>query len=156
MDASPTAIECFTRNPEFDARRCFAFVADLGTCEGPLRKEAISARERRRRRINRRPSGGVFLLRADPDAFGRVARECARVLKRGGLVLFRDYSKDDVKANAEGVEGSSTRMSFEPGEKIDDAAFVRGDGTLPADERFVTRAFEDAGLVGDASACRTR
>ena len=77
-------------------------------------------------------------------------RECARVLKRGGLVLFRDYSKDDVKANAEGVEGSSTRMSFEPGEKIDDAAFVRGDGTLAvyADERFVTRAFEDAGLGG--------
>ena len=23
---------------------------------------------------------------------------------RGGLVLFRDYSKDDVKANAEGVD----------------------------------------------------
>ena len=70
--------------------------------------------------------------------------------------MFRDYSKDDVKANAEGVEGSSTphptprRMSFEPGEKIDDAAFVRGDGTLAvyADERFVTHAFEDAGLVG--------
>ena len=150
VDASPTAIECFTRNPEFDARRCFAFVADLGTCEGPLRKEAIGPENGVDDASIDAVTGVFFFSALDPDAFGRVARECARVLKRGGLVLFRDYSKDDVKANAEGVEGSSTRMSFEPGEKIDDAAFVRGDGTLAvyADERFVTRAFEDAGLVG--------
>ena len=156
VDASPTAIECFTRNPEFDARRCFAFVADLGTCEGPLRKEAIGPENGVDDASIDAVTGVFFFSALDPDAFGRVARECARVLKRGGLVLFRDYSKDDVKANAEGVEGSSTphptprRMSFEPGEKIDDAAFVRGDGTLAvyADERFVTHAFEDAGLVG--------
>ena len=156
VDASPTAIACLKQNPEFDARRCVAFVADLGNVEGPLTERAIGLAHAIDDASIDAVTGVFFFSALDPDAFGRVARECARVLKRGGLVLFRDYSKDDVKANAEGVEGSSThhptprRMSFEPGEKIDDAAFVRGDGTLAvyADERFVTHAFEDAGLVG--------
>ena len=152
VDGSPTAIEVLRSNPEFDARRCVAFVADLGNREGPLTKEAIGSKNGLDDASVDVVTGGFFFSALDADAFSRVARECARVLKRGGLVLFRDYSKDDVKGRARGISSdrSATTMSFEPGERIDEDAFVRGDGTLAvyADEAEVTRAFEDAGLVG--------
>ena len=158
VDASPTAIACLKQNPEFDARRCVAFVADLGNVEGPLTERAIGLAHAIDDASIDAVTGVFFFSALDADAFARVARECARVLRRGGLVLFRDYSKDDVKGNVSGVpvarkgEGTDVTetVSFAPGEKIDDASFVRGDGTLAvfADEAAVTRAFEDAGLVG--------
>ena len=85
----------------------------------------------------------VFFLSAlDSDAFNRVATECARVLKPGGVLLFRDYAKDDEKNN--------TKSNFAPGTKIDTQSFVRGDGTLAVftDEAFVKSAFSKVGLIG--------
>ena len=89
-DCSPTAIAALTSNPEYDPRRCDAFVADLSGGEAPLRNkigdESIDA-----------VTGVFFFSALDEEAFARVARECHRVLRPGGVVLFRDYADDDVK-----------------------------------------------------------
>ena len=145
VDCSPTAIMCFTNDEEFDQRRCRAFCADLGNAEGPLTKEKVGAERFVANESVDAVTGVFFFSALDADAFARVARECARVLKKNGLVLFRDYSKEDVK----GTDDTSTE-NFAPGQKIDEDAYVRGDGTLAVffDEQFVTRVFEDAGFVG--------
>ena len=145
VDCSPTAIMCFTNDEEFDRRRCRAFCADLGNTEGPLTKEKVGAERFVANESVDAVTGVFFFSALDADAFARVARECARVLKKNGLVLFRDYSKEDVK----GTDDTSTE-NFAPGQKIDEDAYVRGDGTLAVffDEQFVTRVFEDAGFVG--------
>jgi methyltransferase-like protein 6 len=144
VDCSPTAIAFLKANQEFDARRCRAFCADLGNVEGPLTKEAVGSERFVEDESIDAVTGVFFFSALDADAFARVARECARVLKKNGLVLFRDYSKEDVK----GTDGPST--DFAPGQKVDEDAYVRGDGTLAVffDEAFVTRVFQDAGFVG--------
>ena len=81
-DCSPTAIHALRANPEFDPRRCEALCVDLGAGERPLegavRDASVDA-----------VTGVFFFSALDADAFARVARECARVLKPGGAVLFR-------------------------------------------------------------------
>lgn len=152
-DCSPTAVDALRANPEHDPRRLNAFVADLADGEGPLVGKIGDA--------SVDAVTGVFFFSAlDPPAFARVARECARVLRPGGAVLFRDYAVDDVKnTRGEGdgeVTGSNPRAggespSFAPGERVREDVFVRGDGTLAvfADEAAVERAFADAGLIGE-------
>jgi methyltransferase-like protein 6 len=149
VDCSPTAIECLTRNEEFDERRCRAFCADLGNTEGPLTKEKVGAERFVANESVDAVTGVFFFSALDADAFARVARECARVLKKNGLVLFRDYSKEDVKGT-DTDDRAGDEINFAPGQKIDEDAYVRGDGTLAVffDEQFVTRVFEDAGFVG--------
>ena len=152
-DCSPTAIHALRANPEFDPRRCEALCVDLGAGERPLegavRDASVDA-----------VTGVFFFSALDADAFARVARECARVLKPGGAVLFRDYAADDVKNRRPGtgeeedpgeenprpgvVGGASPSRggspspgsdggasSFAPGERLGDGdAHVRADGTL--------------------------
>ena len=152
-DCSPTAIHALRANPEFDPRRCEALCVDLGAGERPLegavRDASVDA-----------VTGVFFFSALDADAFARVARECARVLKPGGAVLFRDYAADDVKNRRPttgeeedpgeenprpGVVGGASpsrggspspgsdggASSFAPGERLGDGdAHVRADGTL--------------------------
>ena len=105
-DCSPTAIHALRANPEFDPRRCEALCVDLGAGERPLegavRDASVDA-----------VTGVFFFSALDADAFARVARECARVLKPGGAVLFRDYAADDVKNRRPGTTGEEE----DPGEE---------------------------------------
>ena len=83
-----------------------------------------------------RGSSWEMSLRADNAMFV----SSARVLKKRGVLLFRDYAKADVKNNG----------SFSPGQEIDPSVFVRPDGTLAAfvDEAFVASTFANIALVG--------
>lgn len=98
-DCSPTAITALVSNPEYDLRRCCAFVADLAG-DHPLRQriadDSVDA-----------VTGVFFFSALDDAAFARVARECVRVLRPGGVVLFRDYAADDVKNKTGGGGGGS-------------------------------------------------
>ena len=146
-DCSETAIANLRASPEFDPKRCDAFVADLAADDSPLAEkigdgtcDAVT---------------GVFFFSAlDSRTFGHVAAECWRVLKPGGSVLFRDYGLDDVK-NAGGTKGATRGeirgAEFEPGRQIEDATYVRPDGTLAVflDEARVEGVFGKVGLEGE-------
>ena len=61
----------------------------------------------------------VFVLSAiHPDKHKQVMHNLARVLKPGGVLLFRDYALYDM-----------TMIRFSPGSKICDRLYVRQDGT---------------------------
>ena len=204
-DCSPTAIAALQANPEHDPRRCNAFVADLSSGDHPLKDHIPDA--------SIDAVTGVFFFSAlDAAAFARVARECERVLRPGGVVLFRDYSADDVKNGGGGGGGaisggvsegdisegdgggngggnggsgsgsgggggggsgggetvmgeekmavssevsdspsSSAPMTFEPGAKVAQDTYVRGDGTLAVftDGAAVETIFRGVGLEGE-------
>tara|TARA_B100001142_G_C14143163_1_gene581473 strand:+ start:99 stop:860 length:762 start_codon:yes stop_codon:yes gene_type:complete len=165
-DCSPTAIASLVANPEYDARRCHAFVADLSEGDAPLRGVIGDA--------SVDAVTGVFFFSAlDAATFRRVVGECRRALKPGGVVLFRDYSVDDVKnggrargtrgkggkggtrgggeGEGEGGDGDAGGLDLTPGENIGGDAWVRPDGTLAVftDETAVTEAFHSAGFTGE-------
>lgn len=142
VDCSQTAIDALKVNPEFDDRRCSALVAELGSIDAPLSVVALGTEHGIADNSIDAVTCVFFLSALDSDAFNRVATECARVLKPGGVLLFRDYAKDDEKNN--------TKSDFAPGTKIDTQSFVRGDGTLAVftDEAFVKSAFSKVGLIG--------
>lgn len=144
VDCSPTAISALTQNPEFDGRRCRAFVADVAG-SNPCGNGALSvAQIGSENGIADESIDAVtcvfFFSALDENAFARVAIECARVLKKRGVLLFRDYAKADVKNNG----------SFSPGQELDPSVFVRPDGTLAVfvDEAFVASTFANVALVG--------
>ena len=143
-DCSETAVANLMASPEYDERRCDAFVADLAAGASPLSHRIADG-------TCDAVTGVFFFSALDAKTFGAVAAECERVLKPGGCVLFRDYCLDDVKnKNGEGSGDESDGRRFEPGEKIGDGTYVRPDGTLAVflDEARVEASFREAGLNG--------
>lgn len=150
VDCSATAVAALTRNPEFDPRRCKAFCADLGSLDAPLSESNIGEANGIADQTIDAVTGVFFFSALDASGFTRVVNECARVLKPGGVVLFRDYAEDDVKNNDNDAHSRTGALAFQPGEKIDDATYVRGDGTLAifTDEETVAKKFQSAGFRG--------
>ena len=91
------------RNPEHDSRRLNAFVADLAVkgVANPDRPREIDGAHQ-----SDAVTGVFFFSGAGPRRVrSRRQGVRARASKKGGAVFFRDYAVDDVKNNAEGVEG---------------------------------------------------
>ncbi|KAI8899066.1 S-adenosyl-L-methionine-dependent methyltransferase [Globomyces pollinis-pini] len=109
-DFSEKAIELVTTNTEYDTNRCHGFVCDLTTTdilkvipENSL--DLISA---------------VFCLSAIPPQKLHICIEnIQKLLKPGGIFLFRDYGLYDA-----------AQLRFKPENKIDDMFYIRTDGTF--------------------------
>ncbi|XP_026323847.1 methyltransferase-like protein 6 isoform X2 [Hyposmocoma kahamanoa] len=108
-DFSPRAIEFVKSNPLYDENKMKAFRADLTTDdlfenveEGSVDLASL-----------------IFVLSAiSPSAWAHVASVAFRVLKPGGMLLFRDYGRYDM-----------AQLRFKPGHKIAENYYMRQDGT---------------------------
>lgn len=109
VDFSPRAIEIVQQNPLYSAEHMSAFASDITTPDifEQIQPESVDIVTL------------VFVLSAiHPDKFEVVATNLNRLLKPGGVVLFRDYGLYDM-----------AQLRFKAGSKIDDKLYVRQDGT---------------------------
>lgn len=127
-DFSPRAVEFVKSNPLYLPERCSAFQCDL--TKDDLRENV--------------PAGGVdvvtliFVLSAiHPDKMKAALQNIFRVLKPGGIVLFRDYGLYD-----------HAMLRFKAGSKLGDNFYVRQDGTRSYffSKELLTELFEDSGF----------
>lgn len=108
-DFAPNAVELVKSHELYDGGRLHCFLHDLAQDES---FEGI-------------PDGSIdtviciFVLSAlDPSRLPFAFAKIARVLKAGGLLLFRDYGKYDM-----------TQLRFKPARLIRPDLYFRGDGT---------------------------
>lgn len=107
-DISSNAVELVKAHPDYDPATCTAFQHDITSLEipdiEPGSLDVILA---------------IFVISAiDPDILPRVFDKLAKLLKPGGLILFRDYGRYDM-----------AQLRFKPGRMIKDNFYARGDGT---------------------------
>lgn len=128
-DFSPRAIEFVQNHELYKNNKIYAFRSDLTKDElyEHLKKEMDLVTL-------------VFVLSAiHPDKFSECLKNIHRVLKPGGIVLFRDYGVNDM-----------TQIRFKPGHKIFDNFYMRQDGTRSyffqldeLKELFLSNGFEE-------------
>ncbi|CAJ1063073.1 tRNA N(3)-methylcytidine methyltransferase METTL6 [Xyrichtys novacula] len=127
-DFSPRAVEFVKLNPLYCPERCSAFQCDL--TKDDLRENV--------------PEGGVdvitliFVLSAiHPDKMKLALQNISRVLKPGGIVLFRDYGLYD-----------HAMLRFKAGSKLGENFYVRQDGTRSYffSKELLAELFQDSGL----------
>ncbi|XP_029359489.1 tRNA N(3)-cytidine methyltransferase METTL6 isoform X2 [Echeneis naucrates] len=127
-DFSPRAVEFVKQNPLYCPERCRAFQCDLT-------KDDL--------RVNV-PEGSVdvvtliFVLSAvHPDKMKLTLENISRVLKPGGIVLFRDYGLYD-----------HAMLRFKAGSKLGENFYVRQDGTRSYffSKEFLAELFEETGF----------
>eukprot|EP00158_Paraphelidium_tribonemae_P004111 Partr_v1_DN26581_c2_g1_i2_m3350 putative Methyltransferase like len=108
-DFSPNAVNIVKSSPAYDAHRCTAFVYDLTSADIPPELEVNSIDV----------IVMVFVLSAiQPTLQTGVFERMFRLLRPGGLLLFRDYGRFDM-----------TQLRFKPHRRISDNFYARGDGT---------------------------
>lgn len=90
----------------------------------------------------------VFVLSAlNPSTYEAAFRKLARLLRPGGLILFRDYGRYDM-----------TQLRFKMGSLITENFYARGDGTqvyYTTQEELQLLA-ENAGLIVEQNAIDRR
>ncbi|XP_033836861.1 tRNA N(3)-methylcytidine methyltransferase METTL6 [Periophthalmus magnuspinnatus] len=127
-DFSPRAVEFVKQNPLYSPERCCAFQCDL--TKDDLRDQI--------------PENSVdvitliFVLSAiHPDKMKQALENISRVVKPGGVVLFRDYGLYD-----------HAMLRFKAGNKLGDNFYVRQDGTRSYffSKEFLAELFESAGF----------
>lgn len=108
-DFSPRAIECLKSNPLYNSSLINAFTCDIVTDE-LIKKIPENSLDM---------VTAIFVLSAiHPDNHHTVISNINKLLKDGGLLLFRDYGIYDM-----------AQLRFKPGHKIADNLYVRQDGT---------------------------
>ncbi|XP_034409146.1 tRNA N(3)-methylcytidine methyltransferase METTL6 [Cyclopterus lumpus] len=132
-DFSPRAVEFVKKNPLYCPERCSAFQCDLTSDD--LRENV--------------PQGSVdivtliFVLSAvHPDKMTLALQNISRVLKPGGVVLFRDYGLHD-----------HAMLRFKAGSKLGENFYVRQDGTRSYffSKELLAELFAAAGLQSVAN-----
>ncbi|KAI7835004.1 S-adenosyl-L-methionine-dependent methyltransferase [Kickxella alabastrina] len=108
-DYSKTAINVVKANEAYDETRCKAFVWDLSSADLPEGVEPASVDIMLM----------IFVFSAlHPDQWAQAVENAYRVLKPGGILLFRDYGRNDL-----------TQLRFKKSRLLDSNFYVRGDGT---------------------------
>uniref|UniRef100_A0A8D8BPH6 tRNA N(3)-methylcytidine methyltransferase n=1 Tax=Culex pipiens TaxID=7175 RepID=A0A8D8BPH6_CULPI len=108
-DLSPRAVELVRQHNLYDERYMRAFPCDITTEEvfGTLGEGSLYI------------ATLIFVLSAiHPEKFGAVVGNIFRLMKPGGMVLFRDYGLYDM-----------AQLRFKPGHKIGENFYMRQDGT---------------------------
>ncbi|ORZ16124.1 S-adenosyl-L-methionine-dependent methyltransferase [Lobosporangium transversale] len=108
-DFSSTAVEVVRGNINYDEKRCKAFVWDLGSDDIPPEVEPESMDV----------LVLIFVLSAlHPDKWDNAMNNLYKLLKPGGLIVFRDYGRYDM-----------AQLRFKKNRLLSDNFYVRGDGT---------------------------
>ncbi|KAJ1829514.1 hypothetical protein LPJ56_000276 [Coemansia sp. RSA 2599] len=108
-DYSKTAVEVVKANDAYDENRCKAFVWDLSSKELPKDVESASLDIMLM----------IFVFSAlHPDQWDQAVENAYRLLKPGGILLFRDYGRNDL-----------TQLRFKKSRLLDNNFYIRGDGT---------------------------
>ncbi|XP_052893198.1 tRNA N(3)-methylcytidine methyltransferase METTL6 [Anopheles moucheti] len=128
-DLSPRAVELVRKHNLYDERYIKAFACDITTeevfgmvAEGSLDIVTL-----------------IFVLSAiHPDKFLATVTNIYRLLKPGGVVLFRDYGLYDM-----------AQLRFKPGHKIAENFYTRQDGTRSYffAEKEVSELFQKVGFT---------
>lgn len=127
-DLSPRAVELVRQHNLYDERYMRAFPCDITTDEvfGTLAEGTLGI------------ATLIFVLSAiHPEKFRAVAGNIFRLMKPGGMVLFRDYGLYDM-----------AQLRFKPGHKIGENFYMRQDGTRSYyfAEQEVGDLFREAGF----------
>lgn len=127
-DLSPRAVELVRQHNLYDERYMRAFPCDITTGEvfGTLAEGSLDI------------ATLIFVLSAiHPEKFRTVAGNIFRLMKPGGMVLFRDYGLYDM-----------AQLRFKPGHKIGENFYMRQDGTRSYyfAEQEVGDLFREAGF----------
>lgn len=127
-DLSPRAVELVRQHNLYDERYMRAFPCDITTGEvfGTLAEGSLDI------------ATLIFVLSAiHPEKFRAVAANIFRLMKPGGMVLFRDYGLYDM-----------AQLRFKPGHKIGENFYMRQDGTRSYyfAEQEVGDLFREAGF----------
>lgn len=128
-DLAPRAVELVQKHNLYDERYMKAFACDITTeqvfdtlADGSLDIVTL-----------------IFVLSAiHPDKFRQTVSNIYRLLKPGGVVLFRDYGLYDM-----------AQLRFKPGHKIAENFYMRQDGTRSYyfAEKEVSELFQKAGFT---------
>lgn len=127
-DFSPRAVEFVKQNPLYSSERCCAFQCDLtkDDLRDHIPEDSVDV------------TTLIFVLSAvHPDKMRQALQNIHRILKPGGVVLFRDYGLYD-----------HAMLRFKSGNKLGDNFYVRQDGTRSYffSKEFLAELFENVGF----------
>ncbi|TPX69310.1 hypothetical protein SpCBS45565_g02567 [Spizellomyces sp. 'palustris'] len=123
-DYSKVAVDVVKSNPEYNESKCHAFVYDI-TSEQPPDVEPGSIDV----------CICIFVLSAiHPSSWETAVKNIWRILKPGGLLLFRDYGRYDL-----------AQLRFKGGRMLEENFYIRGDGTRVFffDQADISTMFKD-------------